>query len=263
MSVREDVKFLQISDSHLFKNRGNKLIGVDTDASLSAVVTLACKEKNVAGVLATGDLSQDGSMESYQQFANSVQSLGAPVYWVPGNHDDPGYFHQPGKFPLSRRSIIEAGNWRILLLDSVVPGDESGHLSSSELDYIAKHVFDGERHTLLVMHHQPIPCGSSWLDSMILDNADDFLRLIEKKDSIRAVVNGHIHQARQQTVADILFISTPSTCFQFTPDTDEFSLDTRLPGYRRLILRHDGTIETEVVRLKSFELNLEPAGEGY
>jgi len=142
MSVREGVKFLQISDSHLFKDTGKQLIGVDTEASLRAVVALACKEDNVTGILATGDLSQDGSTESYQNFHDIVKQLGAPVYWIPGNHDDSGFFHHPEGFPLSSRSVIEAGNWRILLLDSVIPGKESGHLSTSELDYIEKYARD-------------------------------------------------------------------------------------------------------------------------
>ncbi|MDX2477932.1 MAG: phosphodiesterase, partial [Gammaproteobacteria bacterium] len=83
------------------------------------------------------------------------------------------------------------------------------------------------------------------------------------RPGIRAVLNGHIHQARQQEIEGISFISTPSTCFQFTPETDEFSLDTRMPGYRRLLLNADGSIETEVVRLKDFELNLEHTVQGY
>ena len=263
MSVDVGVKFLQISDSHLFKNAGKQLIGVDTEASLRAVVSLASKEENITGILATGDLSQDGSAESYQKFYDIVKPLAAPIYWIPGNHDDSGYFRHPVNFPLSSRSVIEAGNWRILLLDSVIPGEESGHLSTSELDYIEKHAGDDERYTLLVLHHQPIPCGSAWLDIMTLDNSDDFLQLIARKASIRAVLNGHIHQARQQEIAGVSFISTPSTCFQFTPGTEAFSLDTRMPGYRRLNLMTDGSIDTEVVRLKDFDLNLEPAVEGY
>jgi Icc protein len=263
MPVRKDVKFLQISDSHLFANAGQKLIGVDTETSLRAVVDQAGREENVTGILASGDLSQDASLASYQKFADIVKPLGAPVHWIPGNHDDSDFFHHPDNFPLSSRSVIEAGNWRILLLDSVIPGEESGHLSTTEFDYIEKHLGNEDRHILLVLHHQPVPCGSAWLDTMILDNSDDFLRFLADKTSIRAVLNGHIHQERQQEIAGISYISTPSTCFQFTPDTDDFSLDTRLPGYRRLILKHDGSIETEVVRLQDFDLNIETKVVGY
>jgi Icc protein len=264
MHLGDSVKFIQISDSHLFDSADKKLIGVNTDASLRAIVALIAEEKDIKGILATGDLSQDSSLESYQRFEDILSDLNLPVYWLPGNHDNPGYFHEPAdNFPLSSRSIIETDHWRILLLDSVIPGDESGHLAATELEYIEKNVHEDGKHHLLVLHHQPVPCGSDWLDTMKLDNPDDLLRIITNKPSIRAVAYGHIHQADQKEIAGIPFYSTPSTCFQFTPSTADFSLDTRLPGYRRLVLNNDGSIETEVVRLKEFELNLEAAVDGY
>ncbi len=264
MSLSNGVKFIQISDSHVFDDADKQLIGVNTDASLRAIVALAAKENNVTGILATGDLSQDGSLESYQRFAETLSDLNLPIYWLPGNHDNAKYFHKPAEnFPLSSRSIIETGNWRILLLDSVIPGEESGHLATTELDYIEKNVHEDGKHHLLVLHHQPLPCGSAWLDTMKLDNSDDFLRVIANNPSIRAVLHGHIHQAGQKEVFGIQFISTPSTCFQFTPGTTDFTLDTRLPGYRCLTLLDDGGIETEVVRLTDFDLNLDDTVDGY
>jgi len=264
MSLSDGVKFIQISDSHLFDDSDKQLIGVNTDASLRAVVALAAKEKNVAGILATGDLSQDGSLESYQRFVGILSDLNLPIYWLPGNHDNSRYFHKPAEnFPLSSRSIIETGNWRILLLDSVIPGDESGHLAATELDYIEKNVQEDGKHHLLVLHHQPLPCGSAWLDTMQLDNSDEFLRIIASRPSIRAVIYGHIHQAGQKEVSGAQFFSTPSSCFQFTPGTEDFSLDARLPGYRSLTLMDDGSIKTEVVRITDFDLNLDDTVDGY
>ena len=264
MSLSDGVKFIQISDSHLFDTVEKRLIGVNTDASLRAVVSLAAKETGVSGILATGDLSQDASLESYQRFVEIVSELNLPVYWLPGNHDNPEYFHKSVKnFPLASRSVIDIGSWRVLLLDSVIPGDESGHLATSELDYIEKNVQEDEKHHLLVLHHQPAPCGCEWLDTMQLDNSDDLFRLIANKPSVRALVYGHIHQDTQQEIAGLRLISSPSTCFQFTPETSEFSLDSRLPGYRILTLMDNGDIETEVKRLTDFDLNLEPAVDGY
>lgn len=264
MSIGKGVKFIQISDSHLFDTADKKLIGVETDASLRAIVDLVSQEKGVAGILATGDLSQDGSLQSYQRFAKILSGLSLPVHWLPGNHDNAGYFHDPVEnFPLGSRSVIETDNWRILMLDSVIPGDESGHLAATELDYIEKNVHEDGKYHLLVLHHQPLPCGSAWLDTMQLDNSDEFLQMIASKPSIRAVIHGHIHQAGEKEVSGTTFISTPSTCFQFTPGTADFSLDTRLPGYRRLTLLDDGSIETAVVRLTDFDLNLDDTVDGY
>lgn len=258
------MKFIQISDTHLFADAGKRLLGVDTAASLQAVIELAAEEKDVAGILATGDISQDGSLKSYQRFDEMLRVLGLPVYWIPGNHDSSANFHRPsGDFPLATRTIIEAGKWRILLLDSVIPGDDEGHLAETELEYIEKNIHDDGLHYMLVMHHQPVPCGCSWLDTMILDNSAEFISLISGKPGVRAVINGHIHQSNQRDISGISFISTPSTCFQFTPQTSQFSLDSCMPGYRRLLLQDNGSIDTEVVRVPDFDLNLEHSEKGY
>ena len=258
------MKFIQISDTHLFGDAGRRLLGVDTEASLQAVIELAAEEKDVAGILATGDISQDGSLKSYQRFDEMTRVLGAPVYWIPGNHDNSANFHQlSGDFPLSTRTVIEASKWRILLLDSVIPGDDGGYLAETELEYIEENIQDDGLHYMLMLHHQPIPCGSSWLDTMKLDNSAEFISLISSKPGVRAVINGHIHQSNQRDISGISFISTPSTCFQFTPQTSQFSLDSCMPGYRRLLLKDDGSIETEVVRVSDFDLNLEYSEEGY
>lgn len=264
MRNNKGVKFIQISDSHLFNNAGQRLLGVDTEASLQAVIELVAEEQDVSGILATGDLSQDGSVKSYHRFKEILHTLGVPVYWIPGNHDNSGFFHHvAASFPLPGRAVIKTANWRILLLDSVIPGDDVGQLSKTELEYIEKNVHDDAMHYVLVMHHQPVPCGTAWLDTMILQNSDELMQLIASKPGIRAVLNGHIHQARQKDIAGISFISTPSTCFQFAPETAEFTLDNRMPGYRRLILNDDGSIDTEVVRLAHFELNLQHSAAGY
>lgn len=257
-------KFIQISDTHLFGDANQRLLGVDTGASLKAVIELVAKEEHVTGILATGDVSQDKSLRSYQRFAEMLRVLDVPVHWIPGNHDDSVNFHQRAiDFPLPERSIVEAGNWRILMLDSVIPGDDAGHLARTELDYIEQNVRDDGMHYLLVLHHQPVPCGCDWLDTMIVDNSDEFVRLISAKPSIRAVLNGHIHQSSQQLIAGITYISAPSTCFQFTPHTSKFSLDSRMPGYRRLLLKDDGSIETDVFRVVDYDMNLVHTASGY
>lgn len=258
------MKFIQISDTHLFGDAGKRLLGVDTAATLQAVVELIAEEEGVAGIIATGDISQDGSLKSYQRFDEMLRVPGVPVYWIPGNHDNSANFHQLAlDFPLNSRSVIEAGRWRILLLDSVIPGNDGGHLAETELEYIEKNIDDNGLHYMLVLHHQPIPCGCSWLDTMILNNSAEFLSLISSKPAVRAVINGHIHQSNQQDIGGVSFISTPSTCFQFTPQTSKFSLDSRMPGYRRLSLNDDGSIETEVVRVADFDLNLQHTESGY
>ena len=58
------LKLLQLSDSHLFGEPDRHLIGVDTGQTLAAIVELMASEDDVAAIIATGDLSQDGSIAS-------------------------------------------------------------------------------------------------------------------------------------------------------------------------------------------------------
>ena len=89
--------------------------------------------------------------------------------------------------------------------------------------------------------------GSRWLDTVGLRNADEFLAVIDQHPQVRAIVWGHVHQASDRLRNGVRLISTPSTCAQFLPGAEQFSLDTRPPGYRWLDLYPDGTMQTSVV----------------
>ena len=103
--------------------------------------------------------------------------------------------------------------------------------------------------TLICMHHPPVPMGSAWLDNPGLRNAEPFLQLVRRHSQVRAVLWGHVHQASDRYVDRVRFMSTPSTCAQFLPDSDEFRVDARPPGMRWLTLNPDGGLTTEVVRV--------------
>ncbi|MGZ5008236.1 MAG: phosphodiesterase, partial [Methylobacter sp.] len=58
-------------------------------------------------------------------------------------------------------------------------------------------------------------------------------------------------------------LGAPSTCFQFTPETDEFSVSNTAPGYRLIELYADGRVESEVIRLPDLLTELQVSKEGY
>ena len=94
---------------------------------------------------------------------------------------------------------------------------------------------------------------SRWLDTVGLDNADDFLDIIDAAGNVRAVVFGHVHQAFDETHRGIRIIGTPSTCAQFLPRSDTFAIDDRPPAYRRITLTPDGGVDTELIWLEEDE----------
>ena len=111
------VRLLQITDTHLFASAEGRLLAVRTAESLAAVLEqVQANEHPYEVILATGDLSQDHSPESYQRFASMMAPLGRPIYWLPGNHDDSPlmteYLHAAGisvHHPIREVSFREVG----------------------------------------------------------------------------------------------------------------------------------------------------------
>ena len=86
----ELVRVVQVTDCHVYAAADARLHDINTRASLRAVLDLVrLRDPDADLVLATGDLSQDGSTESYRYLAAEFDQLGSPVVWIPGNHDDP------------------------------------------------------------------------------------------------------------------------------------------------------------------------------
>ena len=136
MSLGSDfVCVVQLTDSHLFADAEGDLLGLQTQASLDAVVDMVLEQiSRMDLVLATGDITQDGSEAAYRRFIASSLRLPAPCYWIPGNHDDAELMARLGKSLGLTRDWVDIGNWRIVLLDSSILGAVPGHLSQATLN---------------------------------------------------------------------------------------------------------------------------------
>jgi Icc protein len=246
--MNPDVRLVQLSDPHLFANPQGSLRGVDTLASLQRVLAHAAARKlNVDAVVCTGDIVND-EPEGYAHFARVLGSLGKPVYCVPGNHDDPARLRSAlAAPPFQVGGHADLGAWRIILIDSCVPGRPGGHISESELQALDAALADTERYAMICVHHHPVGMASRWLDAVGIDNADALFEVLDAHQQVRAIIWGHVHQCFDARRRGVRLLATPSTCAQFLPLSDKFAVDARPPAYRRLTLRSDGTLETDVV----------------
>ena len=257
------IRVIQITDTHLFGDANGSLMGVRTRDTLSAVLELISQKYNdFECMLVTGDLTQDGSTASYEYLKEALADLGKPFYWLCGNHDSPNVM--ASVLPEAMVKQIPVGNWQILMLNSQVTGSVHGHLSQSELEILEKHLHQSpERHTLVALHHHPDSLNSRWIDKISLDNPADLKPIIEQYQQIKAIIHGHVHQENEYIFADTPVLSTPSTCLQFTPKSDDFKVDQSLPGFRVLDLLPDGRFETQVIRLKDYVLGVDETANGY
>lgn len=242
-------RLIQFTDPHLYGSETESLRGVATlPALLKTLAQAQERDWPVDGVLVTGDIVQDDPA-GYAHFRRVFSALGKPIYCLPGNHDEPAaMYRELNRAPFILGGHVDLGPWRIILLDSCIPGSAGGRLSErtlAELDSALKGA--AGRHAMVCMHHHPVSMSSRWLDEVGLANPNEFFRVIDRHRHVRAVLWGHVHQSYEGMRKGVRLLATPSTCQQFLPHSDEFAVDPSPPAYRTLELRPDGTIATEVV----------------
>lgn len=258
------IRVVQITDCHLFGDVEGRLLGMNTQQSLTRVLDLVKQDQPYELVLCTGDLVQDASVAGYQRFREMIGALGAPQYWIPGNHDIYANMEEATLHSSILHQIIHIGDWQIIMLNSTIEGAVPGRLSEETLDFLDKNLSLGKKlHSLVCLHHQPIPVGAKWLDNLGVQNADAFLNVIDQHDNVRGVLWGHVHQQFDGQRHSIPFMATPSTCIQFTPNNDDFDVDKVAPGYRSLLLHSDGRIESKVMRVPAFDFEIDYSIKGY
>lgn len=264
--MKEPLKLIQITDTHLFADTKGQLCGIPTEASLQAVLAHIKNSSFKPDLIAlTGDISQDESEESYRRLQVSLQSLNAPICCLPGNHDDASLINSiltKGDIRSDRQ--VQKGGWQLLFLNTQIRPKTSGHLSDQELQFLEKQLTQHpEIPTVVFLHHPPLPTGSVWMDAMMLDNAQQFMNILDRFEKVKAVINGHIHQEFSAKRGRVKYFGTPSTCVQFLPGSVHFAIDSAQPGYRWLKLFPDGHFETGILRLKEGSFNADRSQKGY
>ena len=260
----------QLTDIHLFEDIEISLVGIQTEASFQEVLgTIKQILPQVDLLLLTGDLTQDGSGASYDRLKSSLDSFAVPAYCLAGNHDDLSLMqtHLPSEYVYLKRSL-NVGNWRILMLSSVVVGAVHGYLATSELAWLEETLNAyPDRPTLITFHHPASPLGSKWIDEICLQNQAEFWAICDRYPQVEVVLNGHAHQDFDKIYKtahnSVRCLVTPSTCVQFQPQNHKFQIDNQPPGFRHLRLYADGSMETEVYRLKVGSFDPDLAAIGY
>ncbi len=243
------LRLVQFTDPHLYGSETESLRGVQTLPALVRTLSLAqARDWPVDAVLVTGDIVQDDA-GGYAHFRRLFSTLGVPVLCLPGNHDEPETLRRElSSKPFVADGFVDMGAWRIVLLDSCLPGSARGRLAARALAGLdAALASAAGRHVLVCLHHHPVAMSSRWLDQVGLENADEFFATIDCHRNVRAIVWGHVHQNFDGLRKNVRLLATPSTCAQFAPRTDEFAVDARPPAYRTLELHPDGTLMTDVV----------------
>jgi Icc protein len=241
---------VHLSDCHLFANTeqcGNGAI--NPYISLQSVLAkIAVLQADL--VIASGDISGDESVHSYQHFQQlwRESTIRAPLMVLPGNHDNEcllaDVLSKEYNWPTS---LSLAPHWQVHGLNSKATGTQ-GSVSDQQLSTLAQQLkAHPDIYHLIAVHHHPIACGG-WMDAHSWHNREGFMDLVACHPQVKAVVYGHIHHASEQMRQDCRFLSVPSTCWQWANQA-EFACSGESPGYRVLTLYPDGQLSSQVERI--------------
>ena len=266
-TTESEVRILQVTDTHLFAGKHESLLGVNTWASYDAVLdAIIAQQRDYDLIVATGDLSQDHSVEAYQHFVEGISRLPKPCVWLPGNHDfQPAMVDTLAEAGINAHKHVLLGvHWQVVLLDSQVFGVPHGMLSDYQLEWLNTTLARyPQRHTLVLLHHHPLASGCTWLDQHSLRNPHQLDAVLQHYPLAKTLVCGHIHQEMDIPWQGRRVLATPSTCVQFKPHCTSFTIDTVAPGWRWFTLHNDGQLETEVNRLTTQAFRPDLDAEGY
>ena len=212
----------QLSDLHV----GAAWEGVDPLPRLERVIAaVRSLPTPVDAVLVSGDITDDGSEESYRLARRLLDRLDAPVHVLPGNHDDRSRIRAAFDLPGDGDELVdytaEGGELRLVILDSSVPGQDPGAFESEQLRWLdAELGRESERPTILAMHHPPLTTGVPEWDAinLVASERQALAEVVARHPQLRAIVGGHLHRVAASTLAGCPVLSAPSTYLQGLPD---------------------------------------------
>lgn len=217
----------QVTDMHI--KAGGKLSYrvVDTEASLARCVAhLMRLPQRPDAVLFTGDLTDFGRPEEYDNLARLLEPLTMPCFLMPGNHDDPERMRW--KFPLHaylrQRSgkldyVIDDFAVRIVALDSTVAKQPGGHLDDAQLRWLDETLAQAPaRPTIVALHHPPFWTGIGHMDKMALDNPHALEAVIARHAQVERVLSGHLHRPIVKRYGGTVASTSPSPSHQVALD---------------------------------------------
>ncbi len=205
----------QLSDPH---------IRADADAPTQALrrALEGARAYGAQAILLTGDLVNDERPEEYAVLASALAASPAPVFLLPGNHDDRALIrdHFPAHAYLPRGAhlsyVIDDLPVRVVMLDQICPGQTHGELTDELAAWLdAALAAAPDRPTLVALHHPPIMTYDLLFDRIGLHRQDRFAEIIARHPQVQRIVCGHHHRVAFGQVAHAPAIIAPSTSWVY------------------------------------------------
>lgn len=236
---------LQLTDTHLLP-KGQLLSGVVNPGEVfkRGVERVESLSVQPNAVVITGDMVEDGSIESYVHLATLLKAFNVPAYLLPGNHDNRRNLLKV--FPELKRDeqlrdtefiqyAVDVEGVRLVALDTLEEGQTHGVLCSRRLQWLQDTLaLEPEKPTIIAMHHPPFKTGMAFMDKFPLVQGGKTLEeIIRGQDQVKRIICGHQHRGSIASFAGKIAIVAPSSSHQLEiqfHEDDPFGYTAEHPG---------------------------------
>ena len=225
-------RFLQLTDLHVVSDGALASRVLDTRSILTTaidrLIDMRAALNPLDAVLVTGDVSDDGSADSYEFARAQLERLGLPILPIPGNHDARAPFRTAFADLVNVRDdglldwATTIGDTRIIGLDTLVEGQGGGRLRRESLNFLATELSGADFSAMILMlHHPPIRTGIRFMDTIGVENAIDLESVLSTVSYDVTVLSGHVHGTHVGRIGRHSVFTAPSICSAFALDRRE------------------------------------------
>ncbi|CAN7297923.1 phosphodiesterase [Mesorhizobium sp. LjRoot246] len=242
------MKIIQVSDPHLLAP-GGLLYGSDPLSRLEACLAdIGTNHVDAELVVISGDLTNAGERAAYGALKERLAGLVPPCRLMLGNHDDRALFLE--MFPEAAaetgfvQSVVDSGEGRLILLDTLDSGYDEGRLCEARLDWLDERLQEArDQPVFLFMHHPPFRIHIPELDRVMLADADTLHDVLLRHGNVRHIFAGHVHRLIAGSWRGIPVSTLRSTNHQTALDfSQSWSLGHEPPAYAVIFIDADGVV---------------------
>ncbi len=195
-----------VSDIHIGETECGRYDGVDLGPALRSapdeapypetMARAAAIEIAGAGVdvlVVKGDLTARGAPGEWATFQDIFFGpFGDRLHWTNGNHD---VSPQSELAPRPATELVTVAGARLALLDTAVPGETGGRVTTEQLAWLDDlGADDFDRTPVLVFGHHPLHDDASFTAGINTEDSDRLLELVARRPALVGYFAGHTHR---------------------------------------------------------------------
>lgn len=188
------LKFIVLSDLHLVP-QGELSHSIETMARLErALEMIAARHSDADFLVLNGDLADHGDIGAYERLKSAMEQVRLPAYYTLGNHDNAANFATVfGAQHAVFDHVIEAGDQRVIVLNSQHEGHVAGKLEPEQLEWLSQALDAASGLPVTVVLHHPVFKLGIGTDFIRLANEEALLTRLAAHGNVRQVISGHVH----------------------------------------------------------------------